>query len=548
MARQLVVAVLLGGLVGFVPLTASAQIARTGPAALAQRMPTIYGPYLANMSRVRILHARGGLNPASYTGINRHKGQVPAGRQPSPRSSTAEPPSANLDTTFQVVRPAFVPQQLAARLGKTPQERREIEAVLTKCLLFYTDNARQKGVPLNDVARALNAAVDLPAMLARALEKVAELLGLSTGWVLLFDETGEPYTAAALNLPAGLRDEPKLLAGWCYCLELLDEGDLDGAANIGVISCSRLRKLALAKGVTAGLRYHASVPLEVSAEGELRRLGMLNVAGPEWHELDTEELKLLHTIGDMLSVGIERARLHARRLEAAQTEERNRLAREIHDTIAQDFSAIAFQLEAAEALLEQQAEPERIRRSVSAALGLSRKGLEEARRSVLDLRAAPLEGRTLPEALAALAAGSGAVFEAAAPVDALPPAVEIGLYRIAQEALQNALRHAAASRILIRLEAREEMIRLTIEDNGQGFMMGEAGGHFGLVGMQERTRLLGGNLQVQSSPGAGTRITAEAPLGGRPFTKPSVSSSPTIIPWSATGSRPCWRRSRISRS
>jgi hypothetical protein len=156
MARQLVVAVLLGGLVGFVPLTASAQIARTGPAALAQRMPTIYGPYLANMSRVRILHARGGLNPASYTGINRHKGQVPAGRQPSPRSSTAEPPSANLDTTFQVVRPAFVPQQLAARLGKTPQERREIEAVLTKCLRFYTDNARQKGVPLNDVARALN--------------------------------------------------------------------------------------------------------------------------------------------------------------------------------------------------------------------------------------------------------------------------------------------------------------------------------------------------------------------------------------------------------
>jgi two-component system NarL family sensor kinase len=371
---------------------------------------------------------------------------------------------------------------------------------------------------LNDVARALNASVDLSTLLARALEKVAELLGLSTGWVLLFDEAGEPYTAAAQNLPPGLREEPELLAGWCYCLELLDDGDLDGAANIGVISCSRLRKLGLARGVTAGLRFHASVPLEIQAGEEVRRLGMLNVAGPEWRELDPDELNLLHTIGDMLGVAIERARLHARRLEAAQTEERNRLAREIHDTIAQDLSAIAFQLEAAEALLDQQAEPERIRRSVTAALGLSRKGLEEARRSVLDLRAAPLEGRTLPAALAALAAeaGSGTViFElepSAASLAALPPAVEIGLYRIAQEALQNALRHAAAARILIRLEASPERVRLTIEDDGRGFVTGEAGGRFGLVGMRERARLLNGSFEIASSPGAGTRINAEIPL------------------------------------
>ena len=365
---------------------------------------------------------------------------------------------------------------------------------------------------LNDVARALNASVDLPAMLARVLEKAAELLGLSTGWVLLFDEAGEPYTAAAQNLPPGLRNEPKLLAGWCYCLEMLSDGDLDGAANIGIISCSRLRKLALAKGVTAGLRYHASVPLEVHGDGEIQRLGMLNLAGPEWHELDAEELNLLHTIGDMLSVAIERARLHARRLDAAQTEERNRLARDIHDTIAQDFSAIAFQLEAVEALLEQQAEPERIRRSVSAALSLSRKGLEEARRSVLDLRAAPLEGRTLPAALAALASEKGVLCELGSIPSALPPAVEVGLYRIAQEALQNALRHAAASRILIRLEASPEMMRLTIEDDGRGFVIGEAGGRFGLVGMQERARLLGGSFRVESSPGSGTRVTTEIPF------------------------------------
>jgi two-component system, NarL family, sensor kinase len=376
-----------------------------------------------------------------------------------------------------------------------------------------SDREQQLSI-LNDVARALNASVDLPALLARALEKVAELLGLSTGWVLLFDEASEePYLAASQNLPPALLQDPKLLAGWCYCLEAFQDGDLDGAANIGVITCSRLRKLEPARSRTAGLRYHASVPLQVSAGGELKRLGMLNVAGPEWRELEEDELNLLHTIGDLLGVAVERARLHARRLESAQTEERNRLAREIHDTIAQDLSAIAFQLEAAEALLAQQTDPERVRRSVAAALDLTRKGLEEARRSVLDLRAAPLEGRTLPAALAALAEEAGVIFESSPAIAPLPPAVEVGLYRIAQEALQNALRHAAASRIFLRLETSSDRVRLVVQDDGKGFPEGSAStSRFGLVGMRERARLLGGSFQVESSPGAGTRITAEVPL------------------------------------
>jgi two-component system, NarL family, sensor kinase len=378
-----------------------------------------------------------------------------------------------------------------------------------------SDREQQLSI-LNDVARALNASVDLPALLARALEKVAELLGLSTGWVLLFDEASEePYLAAAQNLPPALLQDPKLLAGWCWCLEAFCDGDLDGAANIGVITCSRLRKLAPAP--TAGLRYHASVPLQVSAGDELKRLGMLNVAGPEWCELEEDELNLLHTIGDLLGVAVERARLHARRLESAQTEERNRLAREIHDTIAQDLSAIAFQLEAAEALLAQQKDPERVRKSVSTALDLTRKGLEEARRSVLDLRAAPLEGRTLPAALAALAAETSTVtFESSPTSVPLPPAVEVGLYRIAQEAIQNALRHAAAAHVELRLEISTESVRLIVQDDGKGFPEGASSGRFGLVGMRERARLLGGSFQVESSPGAGTRITAEVPYDSNP--------------------------------
>ncbi len=129
---------------------------------------------------------------------------------------------------------------------------------------------------------------------------------------------------------------------------------------------------------------------------------MLNVASSQWRRLTNEELGLLYTIGEILSVAIERARLHARRLESAQTEERLRLAREIHDTIAQNFSAIAFQLEAAKAHLADSENSDKVEKNIDASLELAHKGLEELRRSVHNLRSASLEGRTLSDAIASL--------------------------------------------------------------------------------------------------------------------------------------------------
>lgn len=126
----------------------NAQISNTGPAGLARQMPGIYGPYLANISRVRILQ-KGERRLTSGSTSKQSNGQKP-GTQPAGGLQTAT------NTAFLASQPPFVPQQLAERLGKTQQERQQIESVLTKCLNFYTDNAIQKGVPLNDVARALN--------------------------------------------------------------------------------------------------------------------------------------------------------------------------------------------------------------------------------------------------------------------------------------------------------------------------------------------------------------------------------------------------------
>jgi two-component system NarL family sensor kinase len=301
------------------------------------------------------------------------------------------------------------------------------------------------------------------------------------------------------------------MTGGCYCLDTYQAGDLEGAANVNVVTCSRLSGLV---DGTDGLRYHASIPLYAHD----KKLGVLNVASTGWRELSSEDLRLLYTVGDILSIAIERARLFARSAQLGAAEERNRLAREIHDTLAQGLSAIALQLETADALLETGSDPESAVRAVQRALGLTRTNLEEARRSVLDLRAAPLQGRNLAEALSALAEqvaqqGLQVAFEETGGQRPLPVRVQASLYRIAQEALANVVRHAGAGRATLRLVTTLHEVRLTVEDDGRGFDVDRVPqGRYGLVGLNERARLLGGRFTLESEPGAGTRVCVQVPL------------------------------------
>ena len=187
---------------------------------------------------------------------------------------------------------------------------------------------------LNTIARALNQSVELEETLQTTLAQVAEVLGLKTGWIFLLDEkSGETYLAASLNLPPALVRNPQRMEGRCYCLDVYLDGDMKAAANVNVITCTRLSKLV---DGTDGLRYHASIPLY--AHG--RQLGMLNVASPDWQEITDEDLRLLYTVGDMLGIAIERTRLYEQSVEMGTISERNRLAREIHDTLAQGLAAL----------------------------------------------------------------------------------------------------------------------------------------------------------------------------------------------------------------
>lgn len=192
--------------------------------------------------------------------------------------------------------------------------------------------------------------------------------------------------------------------------------------------------------------------------------------------------------------------------------ERNRLAREFHDTLAHTLSALAVQLEAVEAL--QQPQPEKARAMLHQSLEMTRNGLSETRRAIQALRAAPLEDLGLRGAVEALARNHAERFnwqlhlELPEELGGLSPEVEHSLYRIVEEALRNIGQHAGARRVDVSLKRQGSRLELLIQDDGCGFEdhLGAPDDHFGLMGMRERAAGMGATLQIISAPGQGTRL------------------------------------------
>lgn len=202
---------------------------------------------------------------------------------------------------------------------------------------------------------------------------------------------------------------------------------------------------------------------------------------------------------------------------SAVLEERNRIARELHDTLEQELAGITMQLDLAVDCFQQA--PRVAEQALETARNMSRHSMVEARRSVWDLRCQLLEDGDLVFALTKIVepltrerVKVDAKFEGT-PVR-LPRPAEMNLLRIGQEAVANAMKHGLAKHISIELRYAPESVRLTVSDDGQGFAADQASptGHFGLLDMRERAHSMGSRLTVESEPGHGTRIAVEVPV------------------------------------
>jgi nitrate/nitrite-specific signal transduction histidine kinase len=278
-----------------------------------------------------------------------------------------------------------------------------------------------------------------------------------------------------------------------------------GALSLRSSAAGRVVALPIVAGGTALGALAALVPLSVPLPKRIRML--------------------LGAVADQVGLALRTAQFAAEGRELAVLEERTRLAREIHDTLAQQLTGIVLQLEAAEAMQTRQ-QNARSRDLIVAAREQARRALQEARRSVWNLRPMPLEAAGLTAAVALEAERFGTLTGIAVRIrnDRLPhdlalsPQSEVALFRILQEALANIGHHSHARRVEVDLRAVDGDLLLTISDDGSGFDTDESGlaasspGSFGLVGMRERARLIGAELKVISERARGTRISVRVPI------------------------------------
>ncbi len=362
---------------------------------------------------------------------------------------------------------------------------------------------------LNNIVATANEPLDLPAKLAIVLDGVMELLDMEVGEIRL---PGEQEDGDALRLQRGLA-------------ELAERPELQAALdNLSApVLLSREPRIAEdlrmdpLQGPLAPLRLLALAVLPIQAKDKL--LGALSLAtrrGPR--TFDAQDRRLLHAISGQLGVVVENANLYEEARQRAVIEERNRLARELHDSVTQSLYGVTLYAEAASRLLsagEVSMAGDYLHELRATAL----ESLRELRSLIFELRPSVLQRDGLvPAIMARLEAVEGrGELETEFNVDGesdLTPETAEGLYRIAQEALNNACKHARARRIVVHLQQEPQQVILEVADDGIGFdpVQARAHGGLGLYGMEERATRLGGRLTVLSAPGQGTRVRVEVDL------------------------------------
>lgn len=377
---------------------------------------------------------------------------------------------------------------------------------------------------LNAVAAATSELIPEEAVLKRSLAMTLEALDLDAGWIIVAGEDGAFRLAACEGLGV---DSVGPAFPTCRCGAVIHDGQ-PRIIPAGQPGC--LAEMVRAAHGASQLNHHATVPLR--ARG--RVLGVLSVVTTNALAFTPAEMTLLTAVGQQIGTALENARLWQElrdkeqlrgellgRVIGAQEDERQRIARELHDGIGQSLNALVVGLNTVTAALERTPPevPELLRRLRFSASDT----VQELQTIIYDLRPSLLDDLGLSRAVRwyaeeRLASQGITVFFDAQEADfPLSSELETGLFRIAQEAITNIAKHARARRVEIRLGTAGEHVIMEVIDNGSGFVVSSSSStgpteNWGLLGMRERATLLGGELTVTSEPDQGTRIAVTLPL------------------------------------
>jgi signal transduction histidine kinase len=369
---------------------------------------------------------------------------------------------------------------------------------------------------------------DLDKTLGSVIDKTLEIMKERIGGILLLDSEKQVlYCQVNRSLYRGKA---------AHCSFRLDEGissqAVRSASVMTAVDISREGRFRSREPLVAGLKGFVSIPLR----SQDRIIGVMNIASLEPRQFTGEDVRLLEGIARQATAAIENARLHQevqnkekirgellQDMFSIQEEERKRIARELHDETSQVIAGLTASLEAGQAMLPPGAE--KARGMLGKAQGLSINILDEIHRLIYELRPSLLDDLGLVAAARWLAeanleaAGFKVSFKTTGRQRRLPPRIEVTLFRVIQEAMNNISRHSGAKNVSIELAFRRSAIRVRIRDDGRGFDVNEAISSrerprgLGLLGMKERVSIVDGTINIKSRPaGGGTEVYIEIPL------------------------------------
>jgi signal transduction histidine kinase/HAMP domain-containing protein len=388
---------------------------------------------------------------------------------------------------------------------------------LEQRVIERTEKERQRAEQLrtiNEVSRKISSIVNLDELLAYVGNLLRQTFHFHNVNIFLFEPSSGKLMLKTLHFSGQKNVIPVGVP-----LEMDDNGLIGRAARSGeytLINDLAKEPVKGNDGESSQIRSELAVPVKMGG----RVLGVLDIESLEADGFDENDIFTAQTLADQLAVAIENARLYQETRSLAVTEERNRMAREIHDTLAQGFTGIILQLEATEQALGETSDE--VQKHLNQARSLARKSLAEARRSVWNLSPQALEQLRLDEAVK----HEVERFKTDHAIEArfmqygerrdLPPETGTALFRICQEALANIGKHAKATQVDVVLNYEPNSIGLTVKDNGIGFEVqpdGKSGkGGFGLISMRERVLGQRGKFEVQSEKDVGTVISVSIPL------------------------------------
>ncbi|MBC8444746.1 MAG: GAF domain-containing sensor histidine kinase, partial [Chloroflexi bacterium] len=357
------------------------------------------------------------------------------------------------------------------------------------------------------------ASLDLDEILARSLDQVLAVMDCATGMVHLLDEESGVLRLAAWR---GIPPEATARATVAPAEQGLIAWVFEQGRPVSVPHIADSSRPFIAFSAPSDQTY-AGAPMRATEQ----TLGVLSIIGATGQQFDADERALLAAVADQIGVTVETVRLRAEAEQVALLQERERLARDMHDSVTQSLYSLTLWIEAGQRsarsgdLAHVEEYLERLEEG-------TRQAIRDMRLLVYELRPPVLEYEglvgALQERLDAVEKRSGVQVQLMVQGDLdLTPEIEEGLYRIAQEALNNALKHAGASAIVVRLHVGGDEVELEIADDGVGFdrnAISDMGG-MGLANMRQRADQLSGTLCIVSTPGEGTRIHAAIPGNAR---------------------------------